>query len=497
MRFSTSAFAPACASPNPSEADPLRLYPDASGGEAAVTRYRVFPGMELDNRDVHARACRELRDGSGERLEIHHCLEGRVEYRQNGRYFYLSPGDLAVARTSSLPPDSRFPTGHYHGITVTIDPAAAPECLSCILSDVEALPHCMLMWRSFTHWIGGMGVLVFILSLLPLTGGYHMNLMKAESPGPSVSKLAPKVQSTAKILYSIYFVMTVIQILLLLVGGMPLFDSICTAFGTAGTGGFGIKNDSMASYSTYLQVVITVFMILFGVNFNAYFFIITKKFAQAFKMEEVRYYFGIIGIAILIITCNIYHIFGNAAKAFQQAAFQVGSIITTTGYATTDFNTWPEISRTILLLLMFIGACAGSTGGGIKVSRILILCKTVRKELHIFLHPNAIKKIKMDGKAIPHEVVRSTNIFFIVYVLIFASSIFLIAFDDFDLITNFTAVAATFNNIGPGLELVGPTGNFGMFSWFSKLILTFDMLAGRLEIFPLLILFVRDTWKKF
>ena len=366
-----------------------------------------------------------------------------------------------------------------------------------ILSDVEALPHCMLMWRSFTHWIGGMGVLVFILSLLPLTGGYHMNLMKAESPGPSVSKLAPKVQSTAKILYSIYFVMTVIQILLLLVGGMPLFDSICTAFGTAGTGGFGIKNDSMASYSTYLQVVITVFMILFGVNFNAYFFIITKKFAQAFKMEEVRYYFGIIGIAILIITCNIYHIFGSAAKAFQQAAFQVGSIITTTGYATTDFNTWPEISRTILVLLMFIGACAGSTGGGIKVSRILILCKTVRKELHIFLHPNAVKKIKMDGKAIPHEVVRSTNIFFIVYVLIFASSIFLIAFDDFDLIRNLTAVVATFNNIGPGLELVGPTGNFGMFSWFSKLILTFDMLAGRLEIFPLLILFVRDTWKKF
>ena len=356
---------------------------------------------------------------------------------------------FVISRSIPNPVDALFET--VSGFTTTG---------ASILSDVEALPHCMLMWRSFTHWIGGMGVLVFILSLLPLTGGYHMNLMKAESPGPSVSKLAPKVQSTAKILYSIYFVMTVIQILL-------------------------------------LQVVITVFMILFGVNFNAYFFIITKKFAQAFKMEEVRYYFGIIGIAILIITCNIYHIFGSAAKAFQQAAFQVGSIITTTGYATTDFNTWPEISRTILLLLMFIGACAGSTGGGIKVSRILILCKTVRKELHIFLHPNAVKKIKMDGKAIPHEVVRSTNIFFIVYMLIFASSIFLIAFDDFDLITNFTAVAATFNNIGPGLELVGPTGNFGMFSWFSKLILTFDMLAGRLEIFPLLILFVRDTWKKF
>lgn len=393
---------------------------------------------------------------------------------------------FVISRSIPNPVDALFET--VSGFTTTG---------ASILSNVEALPHCMLMWRSFTHWIGGMGVLVFILSLLPLTGGYHMNLMKAESPGPSVSKLAPKVQSTAKILYTIYFVMTVIQIVLLLIGGMPLFDAICTAFGTAGTGGFGIKNDSMASYSTYLQVVITVFMILFGVNFNAYFFIITKKFAQAFKMEEVRYYFGIIGVATLIITCNIYHIFGSATRAFQQAAFQVGSIITTTGYATTDFNMWPEISRTILVILMFIGACAGSTGGGFKVSRILILCKTVRKELHIFLHPNAVKKIKMDGKAIPHEVVRSTNIFFIVYVLIFSSSVFLIAFDDFELITNFTAVAATFNNIGPGLELVGPTGNFCMFSWFSKLVLTFDMLAGRLEIFPLLLLFVRDTWRKF
>lgn len=368
---------------------------------------------------------------------------------------------------------------------------------SSIMPDVEILPQCMHFWRSFTHWIGGMGVLVFILSLLPLTGGYHMNLMKAESPGPSVSKLVPKVQSTAKILYGIYFVMTVIQIILLLLGGMPLFDSLCAAFGTAGTGGFGIKSDSMAGYSTYLQVVITIFMILFGINFNAYFLLITRKFAQAFKMEEVRYYLGIIAIAVLIITCNIYHMYGSVSESLQQAAFQVGSIITTTGYATTDFNLWPEISRTILVMLMFIGACAGSTGGGIKVSRILILCKTIRKELHIFLHPNAVKKIKMDGKVIPHEVLRSTNIFIIVYILIIAGSVFLIAFDDFDLITNFTAVTATFNNIGPGLELVGPIGNFGMFSWFSKIVLTFDMLAGRLEIFPLLLLFVRDTWKKF
>lgn len=366
-----------------------------------------------------------------------------------------------------------------------------------ILSDVECLPHCVLIWRSFTHWIGGMGVLVFILSLLPLTGGYHMNLMKAESPGPSVGKLVPKVQSTAKILYSIYLGLTLLQIILLLCGKMPLFDTLCTAFGTAGTGGFGIKNNSIAGYSTYIQVVVTIFMILFGINFNVYFFLLTKKFTQAFKCEEVRYYLGIIAVAIIIITFNVRHMFGSVGEALQHASFQVGSIITTTGFATTDFNLWPQVSRTILIILMFVGACAGSTGGGIKVSRFVILCKTIRKELHLYIHPNAVKKIKMDQKIVPHEVVRATNIFLIVYVLIFFGSVFLIAFDNFDYTTNFTAVAATLNNIGPGLELVGPTQNFNIFSYFSKSILIFDMLAGRLEIFPLLLLFVRDTWKKF
>ena len=366
-----------------------------------------------------------------------------------------------------------------------------------ILSDVECLPHCVLIWRSFTHWIGGMGVLVFILSLLPLTGGYHMNLMKAESPGPSVGKLVPKVQSTAKILYSIYLGLTLLQIILLLCGKMPLFDTLCTAFGTAGTGGFGIKNNSIAGYSTYIQVVVTIFMILFGINFNVYFFLLTKKFTQAFKCEEVRYYLGIIAVAIIIITFNVRHMFGSVGEALQHASFQVGSIITTTGFSTTDFNLWPQVSRTILIILMFVGACAGSTGGGIKVSRFVILCKTIRKELHLYIHPNAVKKIKMDQKIVPHEVVRATNIFLIVYVLIFFGSVFLIAFDNFDYTTNFTAVAATLNNIGPGLELVGPTQNFNIFSYFSKSILIFDMLAGRLEIFPLLLLFVRDTWKKF
>lgn len=368
---------------------------------------------------------------------------------------------------------------------------------SSILTDVEVLPHCVLIWRSFTHWIGGMGVLVFLLSLLPLTGGYHMNLMKAESPGPSVSKLVPKVQSTAKILYTIYFGMTLAQIVLLLIGKVPLFDTLCITFGTAGTGGFGIVNDSIGSYSTYCQVVTTIFMILFGVNFSVYYLILTKKFRQAFKYEEVRYYFGIIIASILIITFNTVHLFRNVLVAFQQVAFQVASIITTTGFSSTDFNQWPALSKTVLVLLMFVGACAGSTGGGIKVSRILILCKAAKKEFQLYLHPNAIKKIKMDNKIISHEILRSTNIYISVYLLIFAASVLLIAIDNFDLITNFTAVAATFNNIGPGFEIAGPMGNFSSFSYLSKSVLIFDMLAGRLEIFPLLLLFFKDTWKRF
>ena len=366
-----------------------------------------------------------------------------------------------------------------------------------ILSDVEALPRCILFWRSFTHWIGGMGVLVFILSLLPLTGGYHMNLMKAESPGPSVEKLVPKIQSTAKILYSIYVAMTILEVLLLLAGNMPLFDALTTTFGTAGTGGFGIKNDSMASYSPYLQNVVTVFMILFGINFNFYFLLLMRKPKKAMKNEEVRCYLAIIAITISIITFNIRGLYPSIMEAFQQAAFQVGSIITTTGFATTDFNTWPQVSRTILVMLMFVGACAGSTGGGIKVSRFVILLKTVNKELHLFLHPKEVRKISMDGKVVEHEVVRSINVFMTAYVLVFAFSILLVGFDNHDLITNFTAVAATLNNIGPGLELVGPSQNFGLFSDPAKCVLIFDMLAGRLELFPLLLLFVKDTWKRF
>lgn len=366
-----------------------------------------------------------------------------------------------------------------------------------ILAEVESLSKSILFWRSFTHWIGGMGVLVFLLSLLPLAGGYHMNLMRAESPGPSVSKLVPKVQSTAKILYGIYLGMTVLQIIFLLLGGVPLFDTLCITFGSAGTGGFGIKNDSLGSYSTYCQVVTTIFIILFGVNFSAYYLILTKKFKAAFHIEEIRYYFGIILASIILIAINTRHMFSGFAQAFQQSAFQVGSIITTTGYSTTDFNQWPALSKTILVLLMFIGACAGSTGCGIKVSRIVLLLKAARKEFQLYLHPNAVKKIKMDQKTVSHETLRSTNIFLSVYLIIFCGSVLLISLDNFDLITNFTSVAATLNNIGPGLEIVGPMGNFSSFSYLSKSVLIFDMLAGRLEIFPLLLLFFKNTWKKF
>lgn len=364
-----------------------------------------------------------------------------------------------------------------------------------ILSNVEALDYCMLMWRSFTHWVGGMGVLVFLLAVLKMSGGSHMNLMKAESPGPSVSRLVPTVRSTAKILYGIYIFMTVLQIILLLLGNMPVFDAVATSFGTAGTGGFGIKNDSMAGYSTYIQVVVTVFMLLFGVNFNAYFLLLARKWKQALKIEEVQWYFLIVISVILMIAVDIRHLFSNFGEAIQQSAFQVASIITTTGFATTDFNLWPEVSRTLLVMLMFIGACAGSTGGGIKVSRIVILVKSMGKEIKQYLHPRQIRKIHLDGKPVEHEVVRNVNVFMIVYILIFTFSMFILAFDGTDLITNFTAVAATFNNIGPGLEMVGPTSNFGGFSDVSKLVLIFDMLAGRLEIFPFLML-LSLVWRK-
>ncbi len=367
---------------------------------------------------------------------------------------------------------------------------------STVLSDVESLPKSILFWRSFTHWIGGMGVLVFLIALLPMSGGSNLFLMKAESPGPTVTKLVPKVKSSAKILYYIYISLTFLQIIFLLSGEMNLFDAITHTFGTAGTGGFGIKNDSLTSYSPYIQNVITVFMILFGINFAAYFFILIGKFKTVFKISEIKTYLFIIVVAAIVIAINCFSIFENAEESLRHAFFQVASIITTTGYSTTDFNLWPEFSKTILILLMFIGACAGSTGGGIKVSRIMLYCKNFGKEIAQVSRPRMIKKIQMDGRIVTHDTMRNANAYLAVYLVVFAISLLLISIENLDFTTNFTAVATTLNNVGPGLSLVGPTCNFSIYSNFSLIIFAFDMLIGRLEIFPLLALFSLQTWKK-
>lgn len=358
-----------------------------------------------------------------------------------------------------------------------------------ILSDVEAVSHCSTTWRCFSHWIGGMGVLVFIIAIVPLSGGSNINLMRAESPGPSVGKLVPKVKHTARILYIIYIGLSIMEFIVLLLAKMPVYDAMNTTFGTAGTGGFGIKNTSIAGYSVTIQWIVTIFMILFGVNFNAYYLMIFGSIKKALCMEEVRAYFGIILTSIVVITVNIYSMCSGVWDAITKSAFQVGAIITTTGFSTTDFNLWPQTSKTILVLLMFVGACAGSTGGGIKVSRFVILVKTMIKELNSYIHPRSVRKIKVEGKPVEHEVIRSVNVYLITYVLIFVASVLLVSFEGKDLTTNFTAVAATFNNIGPGLELAGPTRNFGHFNVLSKFVMIFDMLAGRLELFPLLLLF--------
>ena len=334
-----------------------------------------------------------------------------------------------------------------------------------------------------------MGVLVFIIAIVPLSGGSNINLMRAESRGPSVGKLVPKVRHTARILYIIYFGLTLLEFIILVMAKMPVFDAVNTSFATAGTGGFGIKNDSIGSYSVAIQWIVTIFMILFGVNFNAYYLLFFGSIKKALSMEEVRVYFGIILAAITAITINIYSMCSGVWDAITKSAFQVGSIITTTGFSTTDFNLWPQTSKTILVLLMFVGACAGSTGGGIKVSRFVILIKTIIKELNSYIHPRSVKKIKVEGKPVEHEVIRSVNVYMITFILTFVVSVFLVSLEGKDLTTNFTAVAATINNIGPGLELAGPTQNFGHFGILSKIVIIFDMLAGRLELFPMLLLF--------
>ena len=329
-----------------------------------------------------------------------------------------------------------------------------------------------------------------------LMGGSTMNLMKAESPGPSVSKLVPHVKDTAKILYGIYLTITVLEIILLRIFGMPLFDAFTLSFGTVGTGGFGILNSSIGNYAPVLQNIITVFTILSGVNYSVYFLIISHKVKDAFKIEEVRWYFFLILSSATLIILNTKHLYSSIGETARHAFFQVGSIITTTGYSTTDFDLWPSFSKTILVLLMFVGACAGSTGGGMKVSRFIILFKTIKKELSIIFHPRLVKKIRMDGHVIEHETVRNTNVFLAMYFSILLLSTLLISVDNFNFTTNFTAVVATLNNIGPGLDMVGPTQNFSIFSPFSKFVLMFNMLAGRLELFPMIVLLIPGTWKR-
>lgn len=366
---------------------------------------------------------------------------------------------------------------------------------SSILSDVEALSHASLMWRSFTHWVGGMGVFVLILSLLPLLGGSTMQLMKAESPGPSVDKFVPKVKDTAKLLYSIYIVITLAQMLCLLLSGMPLFDTLTLTFGTVGTGGFGVRNDSLASYTALQQNIITLFMIISGINYSAYFFIISKKVGEALRMEEVRWYLGIILVSAAVITLNTLPLYSGIGETLRHAFFQVGSIVTTTGFSSTDFNLWPELSKTILVLLMIMGACAGSTAGGFKISRLLILFKSIKIELSGMIHPHEVKKLRMDGHVIKPEVLRSAHVYLVIYWTLFLLSVLLISMDNFDFTTNFTAVAATFNNIGPGLGGVGPVSNFGCYSVFSKFVLMAGMLIGRLELYPVIIFMMPSTWK--
>lgn len=366
-----------------------------------------------------------------------------------------------------------------------------------ILNNVEALSHANLFWRSFTHWIGGMGVFVFMMAILPMLGASSFNLMKAESPGPSVDKLVPKLKNSAKILYCIYIGMTILEIICLLICRLPLFETLCTTFGTVGTGGFGVLNSSMSAYSPAIQNVVTVFMILSGINYTAYFCLLMKEFKQAFAMEEVRWYLIIILVSVGIITWNITPMYDSVGTGLRHAFFQVGSIITTTGFMTTDFNLWPELSKNILVILMFIGACAGSTGGGMKISRLIILFKAVKKELSTMIHPRMVRKIRLDGHVIANETLRSVNVYVSVYFMILFISLLLISLDEFGFTTNFTAVIATLNNIGPGLDMVGPTQNFSIFSSFSKCVLIFDMLVGRLELFPVLILFMPSCWKKY
>ena len=368
-----------------------------------------------------------------------------------------------------------------------------------ILTDIESLSRGMLYWRSFSHWLGGMGVLVFLLAIVPLSkkdSGYMLHLLRSESPGPDVGKIVPKMKHTAMILYLMYFALTAADFIFLVLGRMPVFDAICTAFGTAGTGGFGIRSDSIAGYSPYIQVVCTVFMLLFGVNFNCYYLIVSGQFKNLLKNEELRLYFGIFFGAVILITVNTVGYFQTMGEAIRHVSFQVSSIMTTTGFCTVDFDLWPSFSKSIIVCLMVIGASAGSTGGGFKCSRMLLLVKSLRRSIRRMLHPQKIQSIRADGQSVDEKIVENANNYLIAYVFIIIISYLLISIDGFSSTTNFTAVLSCLNNIGPGLDTVGPVGNFSGFGPISKIILIFDMLAGRLEIFPILVLFSTSAWSR-
>ena len=366
-----------------------------------------------------------------------------------------------------------------------------------ILPQVEGLPKGILYWRSFSHWLGGMGVLVFLLAVSSMGGGgngYTMHLLRAEIPGPNVGKLVPKMRKTARILYLIYILLTILDIFFLVLGKMPLFEAVCTAFGTVGTGGFGIKNDSMASYSPYLQNVCTVFMLLCGVNFTCFYLLLLRQFKSVFRDEELRLYLGVVAGSILVIAWNIRGFYDTFEETLRHAAFQVATITTTTGFATTDYELWPGLSKTILLLLMIIGASAGSTGGGFKCGRVLLVMKSLRRSVQQIVHPQKVQVVRVNGQPIEEKVIQNTNAYLAAYAILIVASFLLISVDGFSITTNLSDVLACFNNIGPGFEAVGPTCNYAAYGTFSKLILALDMLAGRLEIFPILILFSRTTW---
>ena len=366
-----------------------------------------------------------------------------------------------------------------------------------ILTNVEVLPKSLLFWRSFSHWIGGMGVLVFVMAILPQAEGRMVHLMRAEVPGPTFGKLAPRMHDTAKILYSIYFVLTLIQIIMLLLGGMPLFDSLCISFGTAGTGGFSITNNGIAAYNSYyLQGVITAFMILFGINFNLFYFLLLRRAAKVFKNSELRCYLIIIIVSAVAITINVFSYFNSVGEAFHHSLFQTASIMTTTGYSTVDFNLWPEFSKNILLVLMFIGGCAGSTAGGIKVSRLMLFFKMASRGIKRMLHPKSVNNVKLDGKIVDSDTLSGATAYLTTYLIIFFASFLVISLDGFDMSTTLSSLTTTINNVGPGLGLTGPSGSFSMFSGLSKIVFSLAMLIGRLEIFPVLLLFSPASWKR-